>query len=330
MGSRYVRGESVTVAVASFAAGVAVCYLLLSRKNEAKKKYEIPAEILGSPYRKQVELAVRLALKAGKKIFSYCEQKGTIHEHEFDLGVASKGAPTDFCTKVDLENERIVAAGIKLMFPDHIIIGEEATGKDEIPPLTKTPTWLVDPIDGTTNFVAGLPFSCVSIGYCQDGKPAMGVVYAPMTGELYIAARGFGAFRNGIKIMTEKKDTPLSKAVVDFEFGYSREPEDISKMITVVEQIMNHGCRASRQLGSGVLDVCYVATGRLDVVYAGVANEGWKPWDFCAAYVVATESGCVFESFDQPTNQDFDLYSKNHICATNRGLLEEVRSLCSK
>ena len=98
-------------------------------------------------------------------------------------------------------------------------------------------------------------------------------------------------------------------------------------MVGVVERILNHGCRSTRQLGSGVLDLCYVATGRLDAVYAGVAGEGWKPWDFCAGLVIVEEAGCVIEAIDQKKQGPFDMYSKSHICATSQELLEELRKL---
>jgi fructose-1,6-bisphosphatase/inositol monophosphatase family enzyme len=80
-------------------------------------------------------------------------------------------------------------------------------------------------------------------------------------------------------------------------------------------------------IGSGVLDVCYVATGRLDLVYAGVASEGWKPWDYCASIVVAREAGCVVEAIKHDHGVDFDLYSESIICASSKELLEETRQI---
>ena len=89
--------------------------------------------------------------------------------------------------------------------------------------------------------------------------------------------------------------------------------------------------RAIRQLGSGCLDLCYVATGRLDIVYAGIVNEGWKPWDYAAGLVICQEAGCVMKSIDQPAGQkEFDLYSKSILCGTSRELVDECRSLLLK
>ena len=149
-----------------------------------------------------------------------------------------------------------------------------------------------------------------------------------MTNELYVAAKGYGAFRNGVRLSSAPKTRQaLGNAVVCFEFGYSRQPQQVAAMVGVVERILNHGCRSTRQLGSGVLDLCYVATGRLDAVYAGVAGEGWKPWDFCAGLVICEEAGCVMEAIDQTKRGPFDIYSKSHICATSLELLQELRKL---
>ncbi|KAL3917447.1 MAG: hypothetical protein SGARI_007713 [Bacillariaceae sp.] len=180
--------------------------------------------------------------------------------------------------------------------------------------------------DGTTNFSAGIhSMTCVSIGYCENGKPVLGVIYAPGTKELYIAVKDYGAYRNGVKIQQSHATKSLSKAVVCCEFGYARDKAQVDKILGGVSKIMLTGCRAIRQLGSGCLDLCMVATGRLDVVYAGLASEGWKPWDYCAGWIICKEAGCVMESFDQKPGQDFDLYSKSIICGVSRELVDEVR-----
>ena len=111
----------------------------------------------------------------------------------------------------------------------------------------------------------------------------MGVVYAPSTNELYIGIRGHGAFRNGVRISCGNEVKKLSDAIVNFEFGYTR-----SDVAQCVRNIMKNGVKTTRCLGSGVLNFCYVATGRLDLVFAGADNDGWRPWDYCAAFVTYT------------------------------------------
>jgi hypothetical protein len=117
-----------------------------TRKTE---KHKIPDTLQKSPYGLHVQVAVQLALQAGANMVAYCDEKGTAAEDDHDLGIATKGAPEDFCTKVDVENERKIIQGLLNHFPSHQIIGEETTGTGAIPPLTSAETWIIDPVDGT-------------------------------------------------------------------------------------------------------------------------------------------------------------------------------------
>lgn len=291
------------------------------------KEYAVPAPLEHGPYAKELRVAIELALAAGNNMVAYCESKGTSSEEHYRLSVTAKGQPEDFCTQVDVENEFLIANGLLKRFPNHVVIGEESTGTGTIPRLTNQPTWIIDPIDGTTNFAAGLPLSCVSIGFCVKGIPVLGVVYAPLTHELYTAVLACGAYRNGHAIIRAKHQRTLNESIVCAEFGYARGKDEVLKMTGALQSILLHGCRSIRMLGSGVLDLCYVATGRLDVVYAGVASEGWKPWDYCAGLVVATEAGCHVEAIDQAYGEPFDLYSKSIICASSKALVVETRQI---
>jgi myo-inositol-1(or 4)-monophosphatase len=248
-----------------------------------------------------------------------------------ELLLSTKQNESDFATAIDVKNEDLVTSKIKSQFPSHCIIGEESIGTGNIPPLSMEPTWIIDPIDGTTNFTSGLPLSCVSIGFCQQGRPVMGVAYAPMTQELYIGVDGLGAFRNGVRITSKaSKDKTLSNAVVCFEFGYAKSDEGIQNMVQAVQRILQHGCRTTRSLGSGVLDLCYVASGRIDVVYTGIAEEGWKPWDYCAATIILQEAGCIIQSLHNPTNTSFDMYSSSMIAGVNPTVVKQCREVVLK
>lgn len=323
------KSSSLLVGSIAAAATVGAACMWTYKKWESNKKYRIPPALIKSPYAKEIRLATNAALKAGKNIADYCDVKGTEAEDSYDLGIEIKGAPSDFCTKIDVLNEDLVTDAIRKTFPSHEIIGEESTGTGAIPALTSTNTWIIDPIDGTTNFSQGLPLACVSIAFCVNQRPVMGVVYAPMTDEFYVAVMGHGAFRNGVRL-TQRKPIKLEKAVVEFEFGYPRSKEAVKKMVTAVQHFMERGCLATRQLGTGVLDLCYVATGRFSVVYSGVAGEGWKPWDYAAGLVIATEAGCSMESFHQKPGDPFDLYSESIICAVSKDLLDECREILVK
>jgi fructose-1,6-bisphosphatase/inositol monophosphatase family enzyme len=261
----------------------------------------------------------------------YLESKGTVDEIPWEAqdNMTTKSNDVDFCTNVDIENELLITQGLEQAFPDYDIIGEEAVGTGELPHLDpSTPTFIIDPIDGTTNFSQGLFLTCVSIGFCVGGSPVLGVVHVPATNEWYLAVSGYGAFRNGVPIRMpppQQRKKVLSQAVVCCEFGYSRKQHEINAMLGAVSRILEHGCRGIRQLGSGVLDLCYVATGRIDVVYAGIVSEGWKPWDYAAGLVICQEAGCIMESICHTPGKDFDLYGKSVICGISRELVDDLR-----
>eukprot|EP00980_Cylindrotheca_fusiformis_P028508 scaffold22607_cov123-Cylindrotheca_fusiformis.AAC.5 len=323
-----VANKNLMTAVAAATAVVGAGFLFLHSRSRDEMP-PIPSQLLKSCYSDELKLAVQLAKRAGENMIGYIESKGTSEAANFSLHIETKSGSADFCTKVDVENEKLIMDGIQERFPSHEIIGEEATGTGEVPKLTKNPTWIIDPIDGTTNFSSGLSMTCVSIGFCVGGHPVMGVIYAPASNEWYLGVKGFGAYRNGIRILqhTSTATKLISKAMICCEFGYSRKQDEIDVMLGAVSRILARGCRAIRQLGSGCLDLCYVASGRLDIVYAGVVNEGWKPWDYAAGLVICQEAGCVMESIDQTVPGEFDLYSKSILCGVSRELVNECRTL---
>ena len=338
----------ITGAAAASAAAIAalgISYLARrARKTSKNARYEIPAELSNCPHHSQLELAVELALQAGQNMAHHIEHKGTsAQKSESDLGINTKSNDADFATAVDIANEKLITEAIATNFPTHKMIGEEAVGTGTIPPLTKEPTWICDPVDGTTNFAHGMPLTCVSLAYCEDKEPVLGVAFAPATQELYIAVKGHGAFRNGQRIqsLADGETKSLKNAVVCYEFGYARSEASVDKMVGAVKRVLNHGCRSTRSSGCGVLDICYVATGRFDVVYTGIAEEGWKPWDYSAAMVIAEEAGCtirslignpgsdIFDEFNEKgevvDGSKFDVYASSMICGVNKTVVEECR-----
>ena len=113
--------------------------------------------------------------------------------------ITNKG-PSDFVTETDKANEAMIFQKLREVFPAHRLIGEETSADNgAIPKLTKDPTWIVDPVDGTTNFIHGFPFTCVSIGLAINEEVVLGVIYDPFRDELFTAVRGFGSFCNTIR-----------------------------------------------------------------------------------------------------------------------------------
>jgi fructose-1,6-bisphosphatase/inositol monophosphatase family enzyme len=227
----------IATGLAAIATASSLMLYLAFRKSlkDCKSYTKIPSHLLLGPYASELKVAVQLALEAGSNMEFHLDTKGTLagQGSEEKLGINIKRNEADFATSVDILNEQIITNGIAKNFPTHDIIGEESTGTGEVKHLTSKPTWIIDPIDGTTNFASGCCLTCVSIGYCVGGKPVMGVAYSPKTQELYIAVYGMGAYRNGQRINSTDpgSEKTLKNSVVCFEFGYARSEEAVDNMV---------------------------------------------------------------------------------------------------
>ena len=200
--------------------------------------------------------------------------------------IAYKGA-IDLVTSVDRESERKIVEILQRSFPDHSILAEEET-KVEVP--RSEYRWIVDPLDGTTNFAHGYPQFCVSIALELNGAVIVGLVYDPLRRECFTAAQGQGATLNGRPIQTSPVNE-LDKALLATGFPYDhRERADF--YLSYFKAFMTR-CQAIRRNGAAALDLCYVACGRLD----GFWELKLKPWDTAAGALVVTEAGGKLSDF---------------------------------
>jgi myo-inositol-1(or 4)-monophosphatase len=200
------------------------------------------------------------------------------------LRVATKSTPTDVVTQMDTAAERLIAQRLREKRPDDAMLGEEGqaggAGPSSAPSSVR---WIVDPIDGTVNYLYALPQWAVSIAAEVDGVVEVGAVLDPSKGELFTAVRGGGARRNGEPIAVSACDE-LSLALIGTGFGYdARRRARQSQVLTGVLPIV----RDIRRLGAASLDLCALACGRLDGYY----ERGLNLWDYAAAGLVATEAG---------------------------------------
>lgn len=197
-----------------------------------------------------------------------------------------------------------------------------------------------DPIDGTQNFVHGLPLCCVSIGFCVDGRPILGVVYSPAVDELFVGLHGQGAYLNGRRLRVDGCSR-LSQAMVLTDPGYERSAEGVARMAKAYAAVLSVGTRAVRIVGSSVLSLCYVACGRCSASYFGLHEKDCpKPWDFCAAHVIASEAGATFARLggsaldEEPRHGDdsrpFDIYCASGVCAGTAQVATELQQLLLK
>jgi myo-inositol-1(or 4)-monophosphatase len=239
-----------------------------------------------------LKVAIEAAKKSGALIRS---RVGKIKTIDY------KGA-IDLVTDVDKASERLIKDHLFKKFPKHLFLGEESGGQRE----GNGYRWVVDPIDGTTNFAHGFPYFSVSVALEINCQPAVGVVYDPMHDELFYATKGGGAFLNKKKIKVSPiKD--LKKSLLCTGFAYEIKDARDSNVEHFVDFLMTS--QAIRRMGSAALDLCYVACGRFD----GFWEIGLKPWDTAAAILVVTEAGGKLSKFNGAKYSHYD----QEILATN-------------
>jgi myo-inositol-1(or 4)-monophosphatase len=222
--------------------------------------------------------------------------------------VQVKSHPTDFVTETDQQVEKLLMDGISAKYPDHQFIGEEETSSGKKVVLTDKPTWIIDPIDGTMNFVHSFPHSSISIALLINKVTEIGICFNPVLNQKFTARRGQGAFYNGKRChVSEEKD--LSKALVMVEFGTNRESDKVKVIMENLNTLVRktHGLRC---LGACVVNVCHVALGAAECAY----DFGAHAWDYAASEFIVREAGGV--TID-PSGGEFDIMSRRLIVANS-------------
>ncbi|MYV45928.1 inositol monophosphatase family protein [Streptomyces sp. SID2888] len=199
-----------------------------------------------------------------------------------DLGVAAtKTSAIDVVTEMDIAAEKLITGLLTDRRPEDGLLGEEGASVEG----TSGVEWVIDPIDGTVNYLYGLPGWAISIAARKDGETLVGVVHAPMRGEIFRAVRGEGAFLNDRPVRV-RPAPDLGFALVGTGFGYLTERK--IHQAEVVRQLIPE-VRDIRRAGSAAIDLCDVAAGRLDAYY----ERGLNPWDYAAGDLIAREAGAL-------------------------------------
>lgn len=207
----------------------------------------------------------------------------------------TKKGERDLVTEADTRSEKIILDIISGHFPQDSILTEESGEYNHLPERV----WIVDPLDGTTNFAHCFPFFAVSIALEVEGEVILGIVFNPCTGEYFEAAKGQGAFLNKKAIrVSESRTLEDSLLVTGFPYNIRENHERI------IEHFRRMVLRAQgvRRLGSAALDLCYVGAGRLD----GYWEEGLKPWDSAAGIVIAKEAGGRVSTYDGKSHVPYE------------------------
>ena len=221
------------------------------------------------------------------------------------LNVGSKG-PNDFVTEVDQAAEAAIIETLLTAYPGHGILAEES-GREHGARDSEY-VWIIDPLDGTTNFIHGLPMYCVSIALAHRGVIQQAVVYDPTRNDLFHATRGRGAYMNDRRLRVSKR-TRLSDALIGTGFPY-RKGDNLKRYMKMFEAVMQE-CAGVRRPGSAALDLCYVAAG----YYDGFFETGLQPWDVAAGSLIITEAGGLVGNF---TGESDYLYQREVVAATPR------------
>lgn len=227
--------------------------------------------------------------------------------------VSNKGV-VDLVTEADLASEKALVAAIKEAYPTHSILAEEGTNfgslQDEF-------CWVVDPLDGTTNFAAGIPQVGVSVALCSKGLPIQSAIVDVFSGESFFAEKGKGAFLNNKKISV-KKDSALIEAVVGTGFPYDR-VENWDKYNRYFSEVCK-SCRDLRRFGAASLDISWVACGRFSAFF----ECGLKPWDLAGGMLLVEEAGGLIGTFEGESG--LVLEGQSFLCGGPR-VFEELKQL---
>ncbi|KYP97322.1 inositol monophosphatase [Sodalis-like endosymbiont of Proechinophthirus fluctus] len=229
-----------------------------------------------------LNIAIRAARMAGNLIVKHYETPDAVK--------ASQKGINGFVTNVDHEAERLIVEIIRKSYPHHTIIGEESS---ELAEEDTDIQWVIDPLDGTTNFIKRFPHFSVSIAVRIKGRTEVAVVYDPMRNELFTASRGQGAQLNGYRLRGgSARDLDGTILATSFPF---KQKQHANSYIALVSKLFVHcaQCADFRRTGSAVLDLAYVAAGRVD----GFFEISSKPWDFAGSELLVREAGSLVTDF---------------------------------
>ena len=266
-----------------------------------------------------LEIAVSLAQQVGARI------REITASTEHQLQITKKGL-TELVTEIDVWSEDIISAAVAERFPSHVFVGEESsaklvadTGKSLTELLSENICWVVDPLDGTTNFSNKIPYSAVSIAVVDRGVPVVGVILDPHRNELFTAIKGEGAFLNGQRIFASAK-TELVDCVIATGFPYDRR-SNWDKYFPVIQELIM-SARNVRSFGAAAIDLCWVACGRFD----GFLEFNLKPWDVAAGMIIIEEAGGKGLCFEGETGRSNPELSARAFLFSGPEIFEEYKA----
>ncbi|AXK39002.1 inositol monophosphatase family protein [Crenobacter cavernae] len=219
-------------------------------------------------------------------------------------------------TEADLASQAALTRLLPTVLP-HPVLGEEMTPEEQqaLWDANRDGLWVVDPIDGTTNFVNGLPYFAISVALIVEGRGVVGVVYNPATDEMFYAERGHGAHLNGIALPLKKAPNPMGDAIAAVDLKYLRSGKLASRLLSVAP------FSSQRNMGASTLDWCYLAAGRYDLYVHG----GQKLWDYAAGAVILEEAGGGLACLNEDDFWAGPIWQRSVLAAQDKDLFEQWR-----
>ena len=254
-----------------------------------------------------LNVAVMAARKAGSVL-------GRSLNNLDKLKVEEKGR-NDYVSDADHKAEQAVIETIHKHYPDHAILAEESGRSGE-----SDTVWIIDPLDGTTNFLHGFPVFAVSIGVQVNGRMEHAVVYDPMRQELFTASRGVGAQLDGRRIRVSGLAN-IERALIGTGFPYKLMQEEMTPYLNMLETVLRN-TSGVRRPGAAALDLCYVAAGRLD----GFWETGLNAWDLAAGSLIIREAGGIMSGLDGSEN----FLETGHVLAGTPKIYAALAQLCAR
>ena len=230
------------------------------------------------------------------------------------LKIEQKGF-NDFVSDADRAAESAVIEIIRKHYPDHAILAEESGADGE-----SDTVWIIDPLDGTTNFLHGFPVFCVSIGVQQKGRMEHAVVYDPLRQELFTASRGAGAQVDGRRVRISGQSI-LAHALIGTGFPFRQADLELGPYMAMLEKSIRNTAGV-RRAGAAALDLCYVAAGRLDDFF----ETGLAPWDLAAGSLIIREAGGIVSGLDGSEN----FLETGHVLCGTPKIYAQFAKLCAK
>jgi len=259
-------------------------------------------------YQEEFEFSLDLVKKCGKIINEALNEEKKISE---------KSSANDLVTETDQLVEKMLIGDLKEKFPDSRFIGEESVAGGAKCELTDARTWVIDPIDGTTNFVSSNPHLCIILGFMVEKEVEFGIVYNPILDQLWTAKKGKGAFYNGKKIHVSQCKN-LSKAMLVQEmWGNSEEKKKMvfKNLHTFIPKV-----RSIRAYGSAGINLAYLAMGAVDVYF----DCGFHIWDYAAPLLIVTEAGGVAMDI---TGGKVDYLARRMLATSTQELADQILPL---